>query len=66
MEKKFEDFTLIDGALNLSRQQGVKAETRKDDSEPDFGLRESSKPTKLKRSRMTSGHGMQGHSPFYE
>lgn len=65
-EKKFENFTFIDDGLNLSRQQGAKEEARKDKSEPDFRLRESGKASKLKKGRMTGGHGMQGHSPVYE
>ena len=65
-EKKFEDFTFIDDGRNHSKQQDAKAEPNKDNSEPDFRLRESGKPSKLKKARMTGGHGMQGHSPVYE
>ncbi|HKU48350.1 MAG TPA: hypothetical protein VJP79_00245 [Nitrososphaera sp.] len=66
-EKKFEDFTFIDDGLkDLSRQQDAKAETKKDISAPDFRLRNGGKSSKLKKSRMMGGHGMQGHSPVYE
>jgi hypothetical protein len=65
-EKRFEDFTFIDGGLNLSKQRDVIIEAKKDKSEPDFRLRESGKASKPKKGRMTGGHGMQGHSPVYE
>ena len=66
-KRNFENFTFIDDGMNLSQHQDKKEEgSKKDKSEPDYKLRESHKVTKLKTSRLTGGHGMQGHSPVYE
>lgn len=65
-EKRFENVTFIDDGLSLSKQQDLNDESKKDKSAPDYRLRESGKVSKLKMSRVTRGHGMQGHSPLYE
>jgi hypothetical protein len=65
-EKKFDSITFIDDGLKLSKRDDRREESKKDKSGPDFRLRESGKAGKLKKSRVTGGHGMQGHSPIYE
>lgn len=64
-EKKFDNITFIDDGLKLSMREDGE-ESKKNKSGPDYRLRESGKADKLKKSRVTGGHGMQGHSPIYE
>lgn len=64
-EKKATDYTFIGDGLNLERPAEKKSDTKKDKAERDFRLR-TDKINKLKKSKMTGGHSMQGHSPVYE
>lgn len=66
-ENKAKDYTFIDEALSLA-QPAEKSEsaTKKERAEPDFRLRDSTKVSKLKKSKISGGHSMQGHSPVYE
>jgi hypothetical protein len=63
--EKATDFTFPDDGMTLPTLDTSKSE-KKDKTEPVFRLRESSAVGKLKKSRISGGHGMQGHSPIYE
>jgi hypothetical protein len=65
-EKKVKDYTFTDEMLNLSQPAKSEAVAKKEKAEPDFRLRDSAKVNKLKKSKITGGHSMQGHSPVYE
>lgn len=66
-EKKVKYYTFIDDSLNLEKSAEKKeSNVRKDKAERDFRLRDSAKINKLKKSKITGGQGMQGHSPVYE
>ncbi|MEM3160770.1 MAG: hypothetical protein QXJ74_08305 [Nitrososphaera sp.] len=65
-EKKAKDFTFIDDALNLAQPAKRESAAKKEKVEPDFRLRDSTKVSKLKKSKIAGGHSMQGHSPVYE
>lgn len=65
-ERKVTDFTFLDDGLNLQIPENSQPDPKKDKSEQDFRLRESGNINKLKKSRTTGGHGLQGHSPVYE
>ncbi|HEU4604632.1 MAG TPA: hypothetical protein VFS46_00165 [Nitrososphaera sp.] len=64
-EKKVTDYTFIGDGLNLERPAEKKPDVKKGKAERDFMLRDN-KINKLKKSKMTGGHSMQGHSPVYE
>lgn len=66
-ENKGKDYTFTDDNLNLEKsvdenESGVK----KYKTERDFRLRDVSRVNKLKKSKISGGHSMQGHSPVYE
>jgi hypothetical protein len=65
-EKKVKDYTFTDEMLNLPQPAKSEAVAKKEKAEPDFRLRDSAKVNKLKKSKITGGHSMQGHSPVYE
>ena len=67
-EKKATDYTFIDNSLNLERQAEKKElDVKKNKTQRNFRLRDDAKVSKLKhKSKVTSGHSMQGHSPVYE
>lgn len=66
-EKKVRDYTFIDDALNLEQATEKNESTaKKEKAEPDFRLRDNTKFHKLKKSRITGSHSIQGHSPVYE
>jgi hypothetical protein len=64
--KKATDFTFLDDGMTLPALDTSKSESKKDKTEPVFRLRESSRVRRLKKSRISGGHGMQDHSPVYE
>jgi hypothetical protein len=67
-EKKIRDYTFIDDGLHLEQSSEKKElDVRKDKTEHDFRLRNDAKLNNLKhKSKIVSGHNMQGHSPVYE
>lgn len=66
-EKKVKDYTFIDNNLDLEKSAEKKESgVRKDKAERDFRLRDDAKIHKLKKSKVTGGQSMQGHSPVYE
>jgi hypothetical protein len=66
-ERKALDYTFIDDSLNLQKSSEKSASNvKKDKTEPDFRLRDDTKIHKLKKSKISGGHSMQGHSPVYE
>jgi hypothetical protein len=65
-ERKVRDYTFIDDSLSLNKSAEEKPSVRKDKAERDFMLRDDSKTNKLKKSKISGGHSMQGHSPVYE
>jgi hypothetical protein len=66
-EKKIENYTFVDDSLDLikSSQKKEELDTKKK-IPPDYRLRDNAKINKLKKSKITGGHTMQGHSPVYE
>ena len=64
-EKKVKDYTFIDDSLDL-KESAEESNVRKEKAERDFRLRDDAKISKLKKSKITGGQGMQGHSPVYE
>lgn len=65
-EKKTTDYTFIGDSLNLSKSSEKQQSDVKKKNERDFRLRDNTKINKLKKSKVTGGHTMQGHSPVYE
>jgi hypothetical protein len=65
-EKKVRDYTFIDDSLDLEKSTEKESNLKKDKAERDFRLRDSAKINKLKKSKVTGGQSMQGHSPVYE
>jgi hypothetical protein len=66
-EKKATDYTFIDDRLNVKKPAEKKEpDGGKDKTECDFRLREDVKASRLRKSNITGGHSMQGHSPVYE
>lgn len=66
-EKKARDYTFIDDVMHLDKSAEKKeSSVKKDKTERDFRLRDDKTINKLKKSKISGGHGMQGHSPVYE
>ncbi|HJS68658.1 MAG TPA: hypothetical protein VJ730_04485 [Nitrososphaera sp.] len=66
-EKKATDYTFIDDILGMKKPaEKKKPGAGKDEAERDFRVREDFKASKLRKSKITGGHSMQGHSPVYE
>jgi hypothetical protein len=67
-EKKAMDYTFLDdNSLNLGKsteRQGPDA--KKEKVVRDYRLRDDGKINKLKKSKISGGNSMQGHSPVYE
>jgi len=66
-DKKAIDYTFIHDNLNL-KEPGEKKRSggKKEKTVRDFRLRDDRAITKLKKSKISGGHGLQGHSPVYE
>lgn len=68
-DRKVRDYTFIDhDSLNLDKSlAGNKVSSpKKDKTKRDFRLGNDKKINKLKKSKISGGHSMQGHSPVYE
>jgi hypothetical protein len=65
-EKKATDYTFIDDGLGMKKPAKKEPDAGKDETERDFRLREDFKASRLRKSKITGGHSMQGHSPVYE
>jgi hypothetical protein len=67
-EKKTTDYTFIDDGLNLKKPaEKEESDAKKDKAKRDFRLGHDTRINKLKhKSKITGGHGIQGHSPVYE
>jgi len=65
-EEKARDYTFIEDNQNLKSTENKESGAKKDRTEPDFRLKKDPKVNKLKKSKFTGGHSMQGHSPVYE
>ena len=66
-EKKATDYTFIDDSMNLAKAtEKQDSDTKREKVEPDYRLRDDSKINKLKKSKISGGHSLQGHSPVYE
>jgi hypothetical protein len=67
--QKVRDYTFIDDdSLNLDKSlaENKDSGSKKDKTQRDFRLRDNTKINKLKKSKISGGHSMQGHSPVYE
>jgi hypothetical protein len=65
--KKASDYTFIDDNLNLQKSTDEsESDVKKLKTELDFRLRDDTKIHKLKKSKISGGHTLQGHSPIYE
>jgi hypothetical protein len=65
-EKKATDYTFIDDDLVMKKPAENKEPGASKNEERGFRLREDFKTNRLRKSKITGGHGMQGHSPVYE
>jgi hypothetical protein len=66
-DKRLTDYTFIDDSLNLVKSVEKKEfEVKQDKVERNFRLIDNTKVNKLKKSKISGGHSMQGHSPVYE
>jgi len=68
-EIKRTDYTSVDDFLCLELRQVQKKDpdVKQDKTIRDFRLRDDARVNKLKhKSKVSGGHGMQGHSPVYE
>jgi hypothetical protein len=66
-EKKSTDYTFIDDGLSMKKPAEEKVhDAGKDEAGRDFRLRDDFKAGRLRKSKITGGHSMQGHSPVYE
>jgi hypothetical protein len=66
-ERRVKGYTFIDDSLNLGKSTEKKeSDIKKNKAEKDFGLLDNTKINKLKKSKISGGHSMQGHSPVYE
>ena len=66
-KKQVRDYTFIDDSLNFEKSAEKKESSakKKERAERDFRLRDAS-INRLKKSKISGGHSMQGHSPVYE
>jgi hypothetical protein len=64
-EKRVEDYTFIDGSLNLGKSV-EESDSDNERAERSFRLMDNAKINKLRKSRITGGHSKQGHSAVYE
>jgi hypothetical protein len=67
-DRKAKDYTFIDDdSLNLDKPvEKNGSSVKKGKTERDFRLRDNKMVNKLKKSKISGGHGLQGHSPVYE